>query len=132
MSVASKVKGFLWTTTIVAVVAVAGSAFLHDSRVTSSRGEDTYTFHAIFTPTPRENTLAVTIDLNGVRFKSTKARKSPWEAVFHLPKGSQVKLEVWQGMAGSLDCIIFVNRDGVVTSYPNHISVPGGCVTQSL
>lgn len=129
MSLGSKIKTGLGTVVAVGVVIAAGGFFLHDTRNTPGPNEDVYTFHAIFKPERREHELAITIDLNGVRYKNSKAWTSPWETMLILPKGSKVKLEVWQREGGALDCIIFRNTNGVVQSFPNKIQGPGGCVT---
>lgn len=131
MSLVGKIKFGIVTTVIMAGVIVLGGAYLHDLRTTPGPNEDIYTFHALFTPERRERPLAVTIDLNGVRYKSAKSWASPWDLMLILPKKSEVKLEVWQSEGQKLDCIIFRNRDGVVQSFPNHITGPGGCVTRA-
>lgn len=128
MGIASKVKFGFISTFVVAAVIVAGGAFLHDTRNSPGPDEDLYTFHAIFTPPNREKQLAITIDLNGVRYKQGKARHSPWNIMAILPKGSQVKLEVWQSEGGTLDCMIFRDSNGSVKSFTKSIVGPGGCV----
>lgn len=129
MSLGSKIKTGLGTVVAVGVVIAVGGFFLHDTRKTPGPGEDMYTFHAIFKPERREQKLTITIDLNGVRFRNRQTFTSPWDEAIILPKGSQVKLEVWQREGGALDCIIFRNTNGVVQSFPNKIEGPGGCVT---
>lgn len=131
MSLGSKIKFGFITTVILAVVFVAGGAYLQDLRTSPGPNEDVFTFHALFKPERREHVLTITIDLNGVRYKSTKARTSPWDTMLILPKGSKVKLEVWQREGDKLECIIIHDSNGVIRNYPNHITGPGGCVTKA-
>lgn len=122
MSIGSKIKGFMWTLGVVAVVGGAGLYFL-GSPNGKYEETDEILVGALWEPINRDNPLRYRIRVGGVPYDGGEVRQSPMERTFKVRHSDAVVFEIQQVKGGLLTC--FITRDGAAVVPQPRGSVAG-------